>query len=255
MRDEIKAKKKRLDALRPLSQEALAQLDAWYDVELTFTSNAIEGNTLTRQETALVLEKGLTVRGKPLKDHQEAVDHLEALRFVRELVQQDRPITESDVRDIHRLVVGTTLKTEAGMYSQHRRRIAGSMVVFPNPVKIPALMEEFGQWLSEASPSAETAIEAHLRLVSIHPFSDGNGRTARLLMNSLLMKDGYPPLVVRPEDRIDYLDSIEKYQLHEDASGYQTLMLARLSAALDDYFRFLEPGDDPEKKADGPVSP
>lgn len=248
MLDQIKTKKKRLDALRPLSQEALAQLEAWYDVELTYTSNAIEGNTLTRQETALVLEKGLTVRGKPLKDHQEAVDHLDALRFVRELVKQQPDdkktnVTEPNIRDIHALVVGSTLKDKAGIYSQHQRRIAGSMVVFPNPVKIPTLMEEFGQWLSQASPSVETAFDAHLRLVSIHPFSDGNGRTARLLLNLLLVKEGYPPLVIRPEDRIDYLDSIEKSQLHEETNDYNTFMLKRLDAAFDDYFQFLDPKD------------
>ena len=98
MIDRIRAKKQKLDTLRPFSPEALAQLERWYDVELTYTSNAIEGNTLTRQETAIVLEKGLTVRGKPLKDHQEAVDHLEALHFVRELVQQKRPLAEEDIR-------------------------------------------------------------------------------------------------------------------------------------------------------------
>ncbi len=241
MLESIQRKKQQLDALRPLSQEALARLEAWYDVELTYTSNAIEGNTLTRQETALVLEKGLTVRGKPLKDHQEAVDHLDALRLVRELVQQDRPVTENDIRDIHRLVVGSTFKSEAGCYSQHQRRIAGSMVVFPNPAKVPALMQAFGQWLSRAEPGIETAIEAHLRLVSIHPFSDGNGRTARLLMNLLLLKLGYPPVVIRPEDRIDYLDSIEQSQLQVDQTGYQGLMLGRLEASLDDYLRFLSP--------------
>lgn len=247
MLEELKRKKAKLDALRPLSQQALAELDAWYDVELTYTSNAIEGNTLTRQETALVLEKGLTVRGKPLKDHQEAVDHLEALRLVRELVERNRPIAEADVCDIHRLVTSGTLKTEAGLYSQHRRRIAGSMVVFPNPAKIPALMKEFGEWLSPAQPSPETAVEAHLRLVSIHPFSDGNGRTARLLLNLILMKAGYPPLVIRPEDRADYLDGIEIRQLRQERSDYETFMYERLSASLDDYLRFLTPEDDPEK--------
>lgn len=241
MLDEIKAKKAKLDALRPLSPQALAHLEAWYDVELTYTSNAIEGNTLTRQETALVLEKGLTVHGKPLKDHQEAVDHFAAIHVVRDMAQQDRPITEADVREIHRLVVSSTLPAEAGLYSSHRRRIAGSLVVFPNPAKIPDLMAEFGQWLSAATSSPETALEAHLRLVSIHPFSDGNGRTARLLMNLLLIKAGYPPLVVPPEDRAEYIDSIEKYQLHAEQADYQTFMLRRLGAALDDYFRFLEP--------------
>ena len=265
MWDSIQANKERLDSLRPFSQEALAQLESWYDVELTYTSNAIEGNTLTRQETALVLEKGLTVRGKPLKDHQEAVDHSEALRFVRDLVKRHpaeghldkRPdkrhpdegpnapgktnITEANIRDIHALIVGSTLKAEAGKYSQHQRRIAGSRVVFPSPQKIPALMEKFGQWLTHALPSVETALDAHLRLVSIHPFSDGNGRTARLLLNLLLIKEGYPPLVIRPEDRIDYLDSIEKSQLQEETTDYQTFMLERLNTAFDDYFQFLEP--------------
>ncbi len=243
MLDELQRKKTRLDALRPFPQRALAELDAWYDVELTYTSNAIEGNTLTRQETSLVLEKGLTVRGKPLKDHQEAVDHRDALRLVRELVTRNRPITEADVCDLHRLVVGGTLKAEAGVYSQHRRRIAGSMVVFPNPAKVPDLMQQLGDWLTESQPSVETAIEAHLRLVSIHPFSDGNGRTARLLLNLVLMKDGYPPLVIRPEDRADYLDGIEKIQLGGDAADYRALMFGRLNASLDDYLRFLEPGE------------
>lgn len=247
MLDELQRKKEQLDRLRPFPQEVLAELDAWYDVELTYTSNAIEGNTLTRQETALVLEKGLTVRGKPLKDHQEAVDHLDALRLVRQLAAQARPITEADIRDLHRLVVGGTLKSEAGVYSLHRRRISGSMVVFPNPAKVPALMEEFGHWLTETTPSVEAALEAHLRLVSIHPFSDGNGRTARLLMNLLLIKAGYPPLVVRPEDRPDYLEAIEKHQLHEDATDYKAFMQQRLDASLDDYLRILAPGERPSK--------
>ncbi len=203
LRTELKHLKAQLDALRPLAAEAVARLDTWYDVELTYTSNAIEGNTLTRQETAVVLEKGLTVRGKPLKDHQEAVDHLDALRYVRQLVETNRPTTEADVRQIHALVVAGTLKGEAGIYSEHPRRIAGSRVVLPGPHKLTALMQEFGEWLSQIEPTHDTAIEAHLRLVAIHPFSDGNGRTARLLMNLLLMRAGYPPLVVKPEDRVD----------------------------------------------------
>lgn len=243
MLDEIRAKKERLDALRPFPQEVIAQLDAWYDVELTYTSNAIEGNTLTRSETALVLEKGLTVRGKPLKHHQEAVDHFDALQFVRELIQEDREITEDEILDIHRLVVGRTLKKAAGVYSQFSRRIVGSEAIFPDPAVIPELMQEFCEWLSESSPSAEVAIEAHLRLVSIHPFSDGNGRTSRLLMNLLLIKEGYPPLVIRPEDRIEYIDSVEQYQLQKNPYSYNEFMLTRLNASLDDYFQFLEPGD------------
>lgn len=233
-------KKARLDALRPFPPDVLAKLDAWYDVELTYTSNAIEGNTLTRQETAIVLEKGITVRGKPLKDHQEAVDHKGALDFVRDLARQGRQIGEHDICKIHALVVAGTLRDEAGIYSQHPRRVAGSRVVFPNPAKVPQLMTEFGAWLSAVESGPDMAIEAHLRLVSIHPFSDGNGRTARLLMNLLLLKSGYPPIVVPPEDRADYLEGIELRQLEREPDRYTPFMLSRLEAALDDYLAFLE---------------
>ncbi len=233
--------KQRLDALRPLDSDDLASLEAWYDVELTYSSNAIEGNTLTRQETAIVLEKGITVRGKPLKDHQEAVDHQEALRFIRGLADKDRAITQADVREVHRLVTNGTLRDEAGVYSHHRRRVVGSMVVFPAPEKLPPLMEEFGGWLSESMPSAMTALEAHLRLVSIHPFSDGNGRTARLLMNLLLLRAGYPPLVIQPESRPDYLEGIEQAQLGKGEAAYHRFMLDCLRSSLEEYLEQLQP--------------
>ena len=149
----IEQKKQELDALRPFQGEALQNLEQWYDVELTYTSNALEGNTLTRSETAIVLEKGLTVRGKPLKDHEEAVDHFEALQFIRGLVGDPRPIAENDVRDIHRLVVARTQNGKAGHYSKFPRRISGSSVVLPSPEKIPPLMTDFGNgWHKPSQP-------------------------------------------------------------------------------------------------------
>ncbi len=245
----IEQKKQELDALRPFQGEALQNLEQWYDVELTYTSNALEGNTLTRSETAIVLEKGLTVRGKPLKDHEEAVDHFEALQFVRGLVGDPRPIAENDVRDIHRLVVARTQNGEAGHYSKFPRRISGSSVVLPSPEKIPPLMTDFGEWLAQAEPTPENAIKAHIDLVSIHPFSDGNGRTSRLLMNLMLMRGGYPPTVIHPEGRPDYIDSLEKAQLTDDQSDYQAFMLDRLGASLDQYLNFLR-GNDCDHTAD-----
>src|ERR1700684_3889978 len=101
----IAAQKNRLDELRPLSQKALANLEHYYDIELTYTSNAIEGNTLSAVETTLVIEQGITVSGKPLKDHLEALDHYDSIRYVRELARHDEPLTESDVRNLHRLVM------------------------------------------------------------------------------------------------------------------------------------------------------
>lgn len=238
IRARIDAKKQQLDTLRPLSAQALASLEAWYDVELTYSSNAIEGNTLTRQETALVIDKGITVRGKPLKDHLEAIDHQDALYFVRGLVKDPRSISEADVRAIHQLVVGRSLREEAGKYSQHQRMVVGSKVTFPPPDQVPALMGAFGQWLRSIEASPETAIEAHLRLVSIHPFSDGNGRTARLLLNLILMRRGYPPIVIGPEARPDYIDSLEAAQLG-DKRAYDAFMQDRLEAGLDHFISFL----------------
>ncbi len=255
MLDAIKSRKEKLDSLRPLPPEAVRNLEAWYDLELTYTSNAIEGNTLTRKETSLVIEKGITVRGKPFKDYQEAIDHHDALRFVRELVEHDQPITERDIRDIHRLVTFSTLKLEAGAYSKYEREIFGSKVVFPGPMKIPGLMEDLGKWLGQATPSPETAFEAHLRLVSIHPFSDGNGRTSRLLMNLILMKDGYPPLVILPEDREEYFATLEKHSLQSSSADFYAFLAERLNTSLDKYLSFLQPGIDPEKKPEGPSGP
>jgi Fic family protein len=240
MQAELETKMKRLDALRPLARESLEALERWLDVELTYTSNAIEGNTLTRQETGLVLEKGITVRGKPLKDHLEAVDHLEAWTWVKELAAGDAPITEHDVRQIHALVVGRSQREEAGRYSQTQRQIAGSRVVLPSPAEIPPLMTDFGRWLGTARPGPESAFEAHYRLVTIHPFADGNGRTARLLMNLLLLRAGWPPVVIAPEHRPDYLDALELRQTGGPAEPYLAFMHARLLESLDRYLDVLE---------------
>lgn len=228
--------------MRPLTKRSLAALDAWYDVELTYTSNALEGNTLTRSETAIVLEKGITVSGKPLKDHLEATGHRDALAYVRELATESEPIREVDLRNIHRLVLQRIDPEEAGRYSSHQRLIAGSLLVLPSPAEIPARMGDFARWLAQAPSTPEAAFDAHEQLVTIHPFSDGNGRTARLLMNLLLWRSGYPPVVVRPEDRPAYLDSLETLQTRGDRQPYYALLCQRLEAGLDHYLDILQRG-------------
>jgi Fic family protein len=188
----IAAEQADLHRLRPIPPEALARLEHYYDIELTYTSNAIEGNTLSAVETTLVVEKGITVAGKPLKDHLEALDHYDAIRYVRDLACHAAPITESDLRNLHRLVV-----------QRSRPDIAG---------QIPPLMSDFAAWLKEQPDTPETAFTAHLRLVSIHPFNDGNGRSARLLMNLILIRAGYPPIAVRPEDRLGYIQNCRQHR-------------------------------------------
>ena len=206
----------------------MAALDAWYDVELTYTSNALEGNTLTRSETAVVLEKGITVSGKPLKDHLEAAGHKDALGSMRVLAGGVDPVREMDVRNLHRLIMQKLEPGEAGAYSQHGRMIVGSLLVLPTPAELPALMGDFGRWLTNAPAIPENAFDAHERLVTIHPFSDGNGRTARLLMNVLLLRAGYLPLILSPEDRLAYHDALRKVQVDGDRKGWYEFMFGQL---------------------------
>jgi Fic family protein len=251
----IAAKKERLDAMRPVSRAALLALQKAYDVDLTYTSNAIEGNTLTLRETAELIEHGITVGGKPLRDHLEAVDHYNAVLWMRELAAKATPIDENTVRELHRRIVARSLPEIGGIYSILPRRIAGSPVIFPNPVKIPQLMKDYGEWLGKAEPAPATSFDAHYRLVAIHPFADGNGRTARLLMNLLLLREGYPPVAVRPEDRKTYLDTLEQASVRDDLKPFQTFMHRRLDATLGEYLSALQEALPPEPKRDKPGGP
>jgi Fic family protein len=238
----IAAKKQRLDALRPLPPQALAKLEHYNDIELTYTSNAIEGNTLSPLETTLVIEQGVTVGGKPLKDHLEALDHYDAIRYVRELARQESPLTESDVRNLHRLVTQRSAPEIAGRYADFPRyvRTDTGRHSFPSPASVPALMSDFAAWLAATPATAITAFTAHRRLVAIHPFNDGNGRTARLLMNLILIRAGYPPVAVRPEDRLEYIRSLQQEQGGQGAESFDALLYRRLDATLGEYLSALQ---------------
>lgn len=236
-------KKKKLDGFRPLPSALVQNLEEWFRVELTYTSNAIEGNTLTRKETALVVEQGITVRGKTLKEHLEAVNHAEAMDFIKELVSKKRQKIQSrDILDIHALILKKIDDTNAGRYRNIAVRIRGANVVLPNPVKVPALMDGFFNWLHSKNTEhpAKIAADTHFKLVSIHPFSDGNGRTARLLMNVLLLQSGYPPALIRKNDRDLYLDSLEKAQLTGQFEDYYKVIYRAINRSLDIYLDAVE---------------
>ena len=239
----IRDKWAELAALRPLAGKSLAALDRWYDVELTYSSNAIEGSTLTRNETAIVLEQGITVSGKPLKDHLEATGHRDALTYIRALATEPEPVRESDVRNIHRLVMQKVDPDDAGRYSQHLRTIAGSSLVLPSPAEIPGRMGDFAGWMRDTLPTPEAAFDAHEKLVTIHPFSDGNGRTSRLLMNLLLIKAGYPPVVILPEDKLAYFDALD-HARSDRRNLYHAFLFERLEKALDHHLQLLRHGLD-----------
>lgn len=250
--EKITLKKQQLDRMRPLPSELVGNLDDWFRIELTFTSNAIEGNTLTRQETALVVEKGLTVGGKTLVEHLEATNHASALDWVKAQVSRNAStITEHDILRIHEIILKGIDDAHAGHYRSVPVRISGSHVVLPNPVKVPDLMEGFTAWLTGASDlhPVEFAAEAHYRLVTIHPFVDGNGRTGRLLMNLLLMIHGYPPAIIRKRDRLRYIRALEKAQLGGSQEDYHRLMSAAVNRSLDIYLKAVQ-GEDAEPAAD-----
>lgn len=238
----LEKKKQQLDGYKPFSVDLAANLHEWFKIELTYTSNAIEGNTLSRAETALVVEKGLTVEGKTLQEHLEAVNHAKAFEWIMEKINTTKKdITENVILNLHQLILQKIDDTNAGRYRTVPVRIAGSTVIMPNALKVPKMMEEFILWLhnSNINPLA-LAIDAHLKFVSIHPFVDGNGRTARLLMNLLLLQAGYPPAIIRKEDRQQYIVSIEKAQLGGSLADYHTLMYEAVNRSLDIYLNALE---------------
>lgn len=246
-------KKSQLDALRPLSPELTKNLDEWFKVELTYTSNAIEGNTLSRKETAIIIEKGLTIGGKTLVEHLEATNHAKALDIIHKLrLKKPYQITESDILAIHNIILHGIDDYNAGHYRNIPVRISGSTVVMPNHMKVPNLMTDFIAWLKSAADihPVELAGEAHYRLVTIHPFSDGNGRTARLLMNLILIMEDYPPAIIRPQDRLSYITSLETAQLSGSKNLYQKIIINAVNRSLDIYLRAVagkEPSDIAQK--------
>lgn len=235
----ITQKKRELDGLRKtLRPGGLEGLDHSQRIDITYSSNAIEGNTLTAGETALVLEKGITISGKPLKDHLEAVDHARAYDWVMEVASHTgQPLAEIDLRNLHRLVVAKSNPDIAGRYADRARFVNTNAGVhnFPSPSDVPMLMQDFAGWLAAAKDTPQNAFAAHRRFVGIHPFNDGNGRTARLLMNLILLRGGYPPIAVRPDDRPIYLSALEIEQASGDHAAFDHLLLRSLDQTLDTY--------------------
>lgn len=208
---EVDQLQEELRALRPLRGKALEQLREYYRIGLTWTSNALEGNSLTESETKVVLEDGITIGGKPLRDHYEAVGHAEAFSLLHRMANRE-DIAEADILKLHLIFYYRIDPKNAGRYRREPAIITGATVELPAPSRIKGLMGEFAEQIPELRARlhpVEFAALLHIRLVTIHPFSDGNGRTARLLMNLALMQAGYPVTLIPPVLRGEYLAALQ----------------------------------------------
>ncbi len=248
MISKIEELKKRLDALRPLPPDKTAALASVFQAEETeyiYESNAIEGNTLTLAETELVLSKGLTVSGKPLKDHLEATNHHKALHRLKQMVTDREAIDERALLNLHTLVLRGISDAYAGRYRDVPVRISGSRHVPPHPRKVPSLMDELFAWFAKHAKAmhvVHAAADLHLRLSQIHPFTDGNGRTCRLVMNLHLLQHGYPLTVIRSENnkRVDYYHALAESDRIGTTEAFRRFLELRVHEALEKYVLVME---------------
>ncbi|MGL5833190.1 MAG: Fic family protein [Waterburya sp.] len=242
-----------LDSFRPLSPMIVEELKKLYDVQFTYNSNAIEGNTLTQSETELVLSKGITIGGKTLIEHLEVIGHKDAIDYVETLSQQTQAIGEWEIKQIHNLILRKIAPEEAGRYRQLDVKAAGTNYLYPAHYLISQLMSEFIDWLNSKAAqnlhSIEYATNAHYRFVSIHPFRDGNGRTTRLLMNLLLLRAGYPIVIISNQERNDYINAIAYGQCNQnDTSMLLDLVLNATKSSLIETLRLVATAADSRGK-------
>lgn len=237
---EIETKRERLAEMRPLTQGEVERLREEFLIDFTYNSNAIEGNTLTLKETALVLE-GMTIDQKPLKDHLEAVGHRDAFLYVQDIATKDIPLDESVIKNIHALVL-MDRPEDKGIYRRIPVRIMGA---YTEPVQPYLIEPNIRELLAENKLRRETMnpIERiarfHLEFEGIHPFIDGNGRTGRLLLNLDLIRNGYPPINVKFTDRKRYYDAFDAYYQDGNADEMINLIAGYVDERLDEYFRVL----------------
>ena len=237
--DRVDAYKEAIDAVRPFEGEMLKQIKAYYRIGLTWTSNALEGNSLTETETKVLLEDGLTVGGKPLRDTFEALGHAEAYDFMFTLLR-NRAITESDVLTMHLMFYKGIDDNYAGRYRDQRIFVTGSK----HPVcEVQQIAEEMGKlfdWISSERDSwhpVEFAAQLHKRFVFIHPFVDGNGRLTRLLMNTSLIQDGYMMAIIPPVLRAEYISLLER--AHQNDRPFMDFIAQRVFETEKDVMRLL----------------
>lgn len=223
--DKVDELNNKLNSKRPFSKETLKSLRNSINLEWTYNSNGIEGNTLTLRETQIVLE-GITVGGKTLREHLEAINHEKAIEYIEDLVKEKNPVTEWNIKNIHQLVLKEIDDKNAGKYRSENVAIMGATHTPPDHLIVPELMEKlilnYQKW-NKYHPIIKAAI-IHGELVKIHPFIDGNGRTFRLVMNLSLMNSGYLPVIIKKENRLEYYNALDKAHTTGDYTDFVKLV-------------------------------
>ncbi len=230
-----------LDQHRPLDPAIVANLREDLIVRWTYHSNAIEGNTLTLRETKVALE-GITIGGKSLREHLEAVNHRDAILLLEELVQKNEPLDEWSIKSLHNLILKGINDDNAGRYRTVNVRISGAEHLPPDQLVVPELMEKFIAWYRDESMAlhpVERAARVHSDFVKIHPFVDGNGRTSRLLMNLELLKSGYPAAVLPVERRLEYYAALDQDHAHGNPQPFLALIADIVQDSFQPYWHAL----------------
>jgi Fic family protein len=241
MFEQINRKKVKLDTLRPLPKYTLKSLREKLLLEWTYNTNAIEGNTLTMNETKVVLE-GITVGGKTMREHLEVINHRDAIAYVEEIVQKGEPLTEWQIKNLHRLVLKGIDDEYAGVYRDQQVFIAGAKHTPPAPYLIKEQMEQLIKWYENEAQKlhpVERGAMLHAIFVGIHPFIDGNGRTSRLLLNLELMKAGFPAVVIKVENRLAYYEALDKSHTTKNYQDFIQLMVKEVEDSLNLYLSAL----------------
>ena len=241
MVSKIETLHRKINSLRPLKNEEVFQLRDYFKVGLTYSSNALEGNSLTETETKVVLEDGVTIGGKPVKDHLEVLGHSEAYDYLYKILD-NKEIKEEYILELHRLFYHRINEEKAGKYRTVKVFVSGSETRFPSPENIKDLMERFMEEMPKIRANnhpVHSAALLHKELVSIHPFIDGNGRVSRLIMNLCFLQDGFPIVSIPPIVRADYLDSLRASD-QGDNEPFLNFISQMVYDSQKDYLRLLE---------------
>lgn len=237
--------KARLSDTRPLPAEALRKIEDALAIEYTYESNRIEGNTLTLQETELVVNEGITIAGKSMREHLEAINHAEAIDYIKDFAKSKMEISERTIKEIHALILHGIDRDNAGRYRTVPVMISGSRHMPPQPYLIEKQMEDFMLHFQEMERQKThpvlTAAYLHDELVRIHPFIDGNGRTSRLLMNLYLLRNGYTLVNLKGtnETKLTYYTALETSHTEKNPEAFQRLVANAEKESLKRYLSIL----------------